>query len=496
MALQKKPTTEDLELLMVLTDPILLTEFLNNTNFGDTNKNNWRRGEPFKLRPYQKEIITDKSRSIVVTGGRSIGKCQPESARIFTTEGYKSIRELKDLPYFTTYGVAKDYEIKQRRAVILPDKMKEIYTIKTASGNIISGTDVHPLLTKNGYYLMENIRPGMQVAIAKKLPTQHCVNETFEWYEARLIGYNILRKDGFISECKMYPRFEAIAEELRFIGKQMFCRVARMKSGLMYFKRQRGYFLHPVNYLKKQIGISFGKIPARFNLGFMKNQSLDLIRVMLEAMFAQAGILSRNSIKVDVPAKILAADLQELLLYFGIESRYENTELIIDNPASVYLFWNTFSLPGVAVNDLKLPQHDYDTISEYLKWDDVISVTIGGKQKTYSVHVYKDETYIANGVVNHNSVIIENLLTYQIINSADLFQETLEQLLATPNQNQLTPLLDKVIGKFNASPLLKDFLEAKNLSKGTFDFKATPGKQHRLYARIAGSKTENNIVNN
>ena len=93
MALQKKLDDAELSLLEVFEDPVWLSEFLRSTNNGDMNRNNWPADE-FAHRPYQKEILTDQSKHIVITGGRSIGKCQAQTARIYTTNGFKTISEL------------------------------------------------------------------------------------------------------------------------------------------------------------------------------------------------------------------------------------------------------------------------------------------------------------------------------------------------------------------------------------------------------------------
>ena len=499
MPLQRKIDQGDLDLLIVLQDPIFLTEFLNNTNYGDPNKNNWRKKEPFKLRPYQREIITDKSKNIVITGGRSIGKCQVKGTRIYTTEGYKSIHELFKKPYFTVYSVGPNNEINMRRAVITRDANKPVYRLKTASGHFIKGTDVHPLLTPDGYKLMQDIEPGNKVAVVQKLPTTHCIINSFFWHEARLLGY-MLMAQYFPASLNIRPRFKAIRDELEFIAGKMYCDIEETTDGILRFiRRKKGVYKHPVNYLKKEIGASWTNQIAPIQIDSFVDQKPEIIQTFLEAVFAQYGRLSRNEIYLEHVSKPVMNVLQELLLYFGIESRIiregELYKLSLVHDRARYLFWNTFNLPGVEIGKLSEPIFTFDEINEYFRWDMVTENDFPPEEnETFSVHVYKDETYIADNIVNHNSVILENLMLYQIVNHDSVFDETHEQLLATPNQNQLTPLLDKIISKFNTSPLLKDFMVGKNLGKGTFDFDTGTGKGHRMYARIAGSKTENNIV--
>lgn len=499
MPLQKKLDEGDQDLLMLMTDPIFFTEFLNNTNYGDLNRNNWFRGaEPFKLRPYQREIITDRTKNIVITGGRSIGKCQPASARIYTTDGFQSITTLKDLNHFAVYAVDDQNAVRMRRATITKDVKKPVYTLKTQSGHILQGTDVHPVLTRKGYKLLADLEVGEDVAVVRRLPTTHLVIDTLFWHEARLLGYMALQ-EIFPAELALSPRFPAIKAELEFIAKKFFC-VFKYDKGKAYLKRKRGgTYLHPINYLKKELGFKKLNLVNIKSLAYMKRQSLQTIQVFLEALFAQYAFLSRKDIYLHTTSPTIADDLQELLLYFGIESRIDREDdqhrLTILNERARYLFWTQFTLPGVEIGKLLPPPAQLTDINDYLRWDTITELTLGTSPvETYSVHVYKDETYFSNYIVNHNSVILENILIYQIVNSQLEFPETAEQVLATPNQNQLTPLLDKVTRRFDSSPLLKDWLIGKNLSRGTFDYYITEARQHRLYARIAGSKSENNIV--
>ncbi len=483
---------------MVITDPILLTEFLNTTNYGDPNKNNWKKGEPFKLRPYQREIITDKTRNLVITGGRSIGKCQPRGSKVFTTEGYLSMQALEKRTSFSIYAVDTNNKITMRRAVVRKDLKKPLYTLKTESGHVIRGTDVHPLLTKEGYRLMDTIRPGEFVAVAHRLPTNHCYHETIQWHEARFIGYTYLRK--FVSfEGLIKPRFEAIREEFKHIADRFHTKFSVSAQGIVRMEKEKGLFKHPTHYLLREFGIIRTDKHYSTSLRFMMRQKLDIQRVFIEALFAQYGTLRRDKVSITFTTQSTAAEMQEMLLYFGVETRItgdgDKITVTTLNDRAAYVFWTTFELPGVAVGNLVKPAYDLTMINEWFRWDMVESNTFSPEiNQTYAVHVYKDETYISENIVNHNSVILENLTIYQIVNSDSEFPQTPEQVLATPNQNQLTPLLDKIILRFTSSPFLKDFLKNNiNRAKGTMDFPVF-GRVHRFYARIAGSKSENNIV--
>lgn len=507
MALQKKIDDSELALLEIIEDPVWFSEFLRSTNNGDMNKNNWSSDE-FKHRPYQREILTDQNKHIVITGGRSIGKCQPTSSTVYTTEGFKTIGELLRKDSFVTYAYATDGKFKQRRATITKDKWTKLHKFKTTTQEL-ECTYNHPVLTPRGFVLAGDLKIGDLVAVTNILPTDHCVYNTFSWFELRAMGYDILNDLKVIGYMGIKPRYKQVAEELEFIAKNMFLNL-RIEDGKYYLDRiKTGQTRHYIRQLWRECGIntkSNGR--KKQNLDFIKTQRLENIKVFLEAVFAQYGTFSKTEISLRVPNENFTKEFQEILMYFGIStvrnktgdvvkkthgytgdfSIWEITTLDKDNALR---FWSTFTIPGIKVNlDLSNVEPP-----DNIRWEPIVSrVSRSYNMPTYAVHVYTDETYISNYVVVHNSVIIEDLLTYQIVNNDIEFPKTSEQLLVTPNSNQLTPLLDRLVLKFTTSPLLKDFLGNNiNRSKGTLDFKFG-SRNHRFNARIAGTKESNNLV--
>lgn len=468
MALKQKVDQSDLELLMVLEDPVWFTEFINNTNYGDPNKNNWRKGEPFKLRPYQRELITDKSKNIVVSGGRAIGKCQPASAKVFTIDGWKTLGQLKNTAYFTTYAITPDNQFIQRRSIITRDVPAVVYNISTLSGESFSGNRNHPILTPHGYRLIRDLRVGDRVAKIIKLPTDHCVRDTHQWHELRLMGY-------FALTDSIQPKFKAIREEIEFCAPKLFCAVSEIPKGI-YLRNILGNFAkHPMSFIR----------PKRSRLSWLFFEKLENIKTFLEAMFSQHAYLSRYKITLPCTKKY-AQDLKQLLLYFGIETNYkEGIFHVVDTDT----FWQTFSLVGVSIGKIT-KRVDFDKINENMRWDVITSIEKGKQVPMYAVHVYKDETYIGDGIAMHNSIVLENKLIWEIVNTDIAFNQTHESLLITQNQSQLTPVLDKLIQRFLQSPLLKGFVKKINRSLGTLDFSLA----HRLYARIAGSNEQSNVI--
>jgi len=504
--LKAKLEDSDFALLEIIEDPIWLNEFLRSTNTADMNKENWPIDE-FFFRPYQREILSDQSPHIVVTGGRAIGKCQPASARIFTDRGYESITQLLKRKSFTTYGYSVDGVFTQRRGFIRKDRWKPIWTVYTSSGQQVKGTDLHPILTPKGFILIGDLVIGDLVAAVGKLPTDHCIYDTLSWHELRALGYLASGSVYHKASVGLKPRFKKIDAELQEIAHHLYLTYRKEQDGAVFLERiKAGGVRHYMNQLKIELNLMAKDARQVFRLDWLKNQRTDNIKTFLEAAYAQYGVLSLESVKIRLLNEQYVRDWQELLLYFGIRTisrklaEHSTDRHIFQIDDSIWevetldrinalRFWNEFKLPGVSVS-MKETVPEAATV----EWDRVTAKIKGSRAQTYSVHVYKDETYISENVIVHNSVILEDLLTYQIVNSTIEFPKTPEQLLVTPNTNQLTPILDRVILKFTTSPLLKDFLNNNiNRAKGTLDFQMGTRK-HRLYARIAGSKEANNLV--
>lgn len=506
MALTKKLDDSELALLEVLEDPIWLSEFLRSTNSADMNRANWP-VEEFVLRPYQKEILTDQSEHIVITGGRAIGKCQPANAKIYTTEGFKSISNLLHLKgkFFSVYAYGTDGKLHQRRAVITKDKWAVVHKFYTPSNHVVECTFNHPILTPNGFVVAGDLKVGDLIGVVNQLPTGHCVNNNFSWFELRLMGYDALNTIKLRGYLGLKPKYKQIGEELEYIASQTFL-TTRIEDGKYYLERiKTGQTRHYLLQLWRETGTMAAHKRRVANLEWLKSERLENIKIFLEAVFAQYGEHSLDSVKLRIFNERYARDFQELLLYFGVATRlsplnerrggkyrykFDDTMWLLEtiDRSAALQFWSVFKLPGVKANvDLEPPS--------LVRWEPITKrVSRNYRVPTYAVHVYQDETYISDYVIVHNSVIIEDLLTYQILNSDIEFPRTSEQLLVTPNTSQMTPLFDRLVLKFNSSPLLKEFLNNNvNRSKGTLDFKFA-GRAHRFNARIAGSKESNNLV--
>jgi hypothetical protein len=227
----------------------------------------------------------------------------------------------------------------------------------------------------------------------------------------------------------------------------------------------------------------------------LKEECIENIKVFIEALYAQFAELSAQKITLQLHYEIICEDVQELLLRFGIETRITETYTLetLDERAA-YRFWKTFDLPGVSIETLKLPPASND-ITEFMRWDRVQSIVqTGTMTAAYALYVYDTNNYISDNVFVHNTVVLEDKFVYDMVNQDIQFPMTKETVLVTPNQAQMTPLVNKFILRFTAGKLLKDFLRNRiNKSEGTMQF-TLQAKPLIFNYRIAGSRGENNMV--
>lgn len=499
MALIQKLSEEDKALLEVVEDPIWLGEFLRTTSDGEIDKNLWP-AIGWKYRDYQRQFLSDNTEFIIYTGGRAIGKCSPGNARVYTTEGYKTLNELHKKKYFTTYALTPQLQIEQRRAIAIPDKITSAFTVKTASGHTFTATKNHPILTPNGYRLMEDLSVGDDVAVVTQLP--HISNEqALQWYELRLIAYVFL-EPRWRAEHPIRPRWKAIGNELEAIAEAMLINWHKTVNGVYTFQRKPGPFKHPINALMQQIQLfhALRQYGAYRVPDIIKRERLENIQIFLEGLFAQFGELSKTKVTIKTRTEQISLDIQELLLRFGIESKIgkSNNEWILEllDYRAVYRFWQQFKLPGVSVGRLPTPNASADA-TEFLRFEHIISKEQSYESvQTYAVYVYIDNNYIGDNLFVHNSVVLEDKIIYDVVNQDIQLPVTPEIALVTANQNQMTPLLNRVILRFSASKLLKSFLRNNiNRQEGVMKFPIwSAAKPLIFHFRIAGSRGENNMV--
>lgn len=506
MALTKQLTEEEWALLAIIDDPILLGEFCRNTADGSPHKEEWPKRR-WKYRWYQKDLLSDRSEFIVLTGGRAIGKCNPLFSRIYIYPfGYMTIRDIltwdkksHPLKNVSVYGVDENKELTQRRMRLDKNGYKETFVVTTARGHIFEGTGNHPIMTPKGYVNIDDLHVGDQVGVATFLPHESR-QSLFTWEELRWFGYTF-GQDKVSPEFGIKVGFQRNILELHRLAENFDARVFQNANGTYSLLRKRGPYKHYCTLLLSKMGLNNVNIDGIWRIPFpVKAERLENIKIFLESFIsANAKVATdASSVVINHRHKTFTYDLQELLLRFGVESRVEQNgdrwDLIIDEYEHIYQLFTELDVPGISGKHLKLPAR-LTTPANYMRWDHIVSIESAGIKPTFAIYVPEIHNYIANNLFVHNSIVLEDRLVYEAVNAEKEFpNDTKEQVLVTPNTAQMTRLLDSKILRFSNSPLLKDFLRGNvNRSKGLLDF-PLGSTIYKFFARIAGTKGENNMV--
>lgn len=492
MAIKERLTEAELALVEVLEDPIFFSEFMRSTRDASPIKSMWPR-EEFKYRWYQRDLITDKSEYVVLTGGRAVGKCQPANAKVYTTKGYLSISKiLKAGGVCELWAQDSNGNLNPRRAVVVRDKTTSVYEVTTRTGHKIKGTGNHPVLTDRGYVNIEDLKTNDQAIVVTKLPWNSQQN-LWRSAELRYLGYRYFDERWFV-EIPFKARFKAIEQDYKRVAEEVGAVWAYQDGGVVIMRPARHIGKNPIMYAAIQLGwlrlyeASNMYAYPRLIPSTLMQERLENIQIFLQALMSQWGeFTSTREVRLNCKFEKTAAILQELFLRCGVEMKIEDTYLVSVNEQAAQYFYANFELEGVSVNveQPAIPQYRGDFIESIEKVHDLI--------QTYAIYVYDDHNYISGNICCHNSLVLEDKQLYDLMNQDIQLPDTKELLLTTPNQAQLEPIYGRLITRLTTSPILKDFLQNRiNRSLGTMDFRFS-GLQVLHRARIAGTK-ESNLV--
>lgn len=499
MAIRQKASAGDMDLLEILEDPVWFSEFMRMTRDGSPNKETWL--PDFKYRPYQKDLITDQHKYLVLTGGRSVGKCQPIKAKILTVDGYESIYSLRNKKYFEVYCFDDNGNLTTRRAVLIKDAYVNTYTVTTSSGNTTYATMNHPFLTRDGYTELENLSMGDEVVVMKRLP--HKGNNNF-WRknELKYFGYRFFH-GTWRPGVPFKPRFTQIKNDYINLAKEENCTPVIEGDTVRIVRSARWLGKNPFNHILNQLvpgsyryhtsGVQKSDSYINYVPKSLMAENLDNIRIFITSVIAQYAELSSKKVVLECTHYRVAEQIAEILLKFGVETRKIEgsnglSKLETSNYRSVYELYK-LGIPGVKA-EIDMP--DEDDVG-YTKYERIKSIEYKSKEPTYDLHVYDFHNYIADNFVVHNSVVLEDSMLFKTLNQDVLFPQTKEMLLTTNNMAQLEPLLGRVRDRLTGSHLLKEFVKSTNQTAGVYNlmFRDVPFK---LRARIAGGERENSIV--
>ncbi|GIV86317.1 MAG: hypothetical protein KatS3mg054_0346 [Chloroflexus sp.] len=521
MALQQKLTDGDKALLEILSDPVWFGEFMRSTRDGQMRKQLWP-AKPFTYRWYQKDVLTlqpSANPRLILRGGRAIGKCQPETTRILTTDGWKTIGDLVQAHrrnksrgvLVELYAMNEQGALVRSPAYVAYDGDHVVYEIVTKSGYRTRATRDHPFLTPQGYMTTELLQAGQRVAILAAQPDTWCTGKVATADEWRLLGYLALvehKRKRSLLVCAN----EHVLNDISRLAYQHSMTPLREADTLNLLLWYRDREKPPLHGTLAALSYDVEQVPQVLPMhnyrrphymyevpGVLVRECTEHVIAFLSGLFAQWATLEKTSIRLIIPDQANADIIRVLLARIGVWCRIEpytqaprHMIITIDHPVAVARFYRTVPLAGVVVKHVDEPPAD-DMLNDTIVFDEIISITALPKPvPVYAIDVPQHRTYIADWFISHNSVVLEDKILYTVLNHATELPQTKELLILTANEAQLAPLWDRLIVRSTTSPILAPFLENRvNRQAGILDYRWPDGTRVLVRARIAGKDNAN-----
>jgi len=433
------------------------------------------------------KIFMDVARShvVLVTGKRG---CLTGNTKIFTDKGYKDIinfNEKKDR--ILSFNKEKEkFEWEKAELLEYPIKNEKLLQIELIDGRVLHLTKEHPLLSSYGKYKYYrracDLKINDKIVLPIKLPEIKKDKESLKI--ARLLGFILADgsigikkgkfKDGrgkWYNGTKARIRIHNACEEVLIQAKEDLEKEFNVAT--------KRYKRNDCNC--EIVETKYQKIVNKFiKLGIPKGLKSGIIRSpkivfessnkfkaeFISALFDCDGYISKKGGCIDYSSKSrkFLEDLQILLTHFNIESviRIKNAKL----KGKIYPNYRLFITDNQSIENFKKigfhNKYKQERLNEHKKnktrkrkthypSKDLVCIKIksikeiSGIKEVYDLSVDKNHSFIANGIISHNSgksytlgVIAEelsNLPKETSQNIASLIFDTMGIYWTTKSQN-------------------------------------------------------------
>lgn len=369
------------------------------------------------------------SRPNVEEGGYSFGQaialgtggCVCAGTKIFTNSGeIKNIEDLVKEEGIIGYNTKTKTHSKETISYIQPLQKKECLEITTSFGKSLRCSKDHPILVKDKFIEAKNLKLGDKIKIIEEIPLFGNYSPKY----ARVIGWMI--GDGSYGKDQVARLSNCEPEILDFIKsnfKYSVQREHRTKLGKLYqeiailgfckFLREEG--VYGQTKLKKTFPIKIGQYSkealSELIGGFFDTDGYVYCRKAKGSDLAEISVSSAS--------KQLLEMLSLLLIKFGIHGRMRERKPRENNPLDKNSYYEYTIADSVSLlnfcNSIKLypkvKQERLDKIKEIFskklptsKRDEkIISIEDIGLQTIYNLTADNTHTYVANGIVTHNT---------------------------------------------------------------------------------------------
>jgi len=384
-----------------------------------------------------------RSHVILIAGKRG---CLTGDVQIFTDEGYKQIKDFEEEKnrVLSFNKEKKKFEWESAKLLKYPIKNEELLEIELKDGRKLILTDEHPLLSSYGKYLYYrrvcDLKVNDKIVLPTEIPEIKKNEESLRI--ARLLGY--ILADGTINIRKgifkdgLGKPYNGIKARIRIYNQSKeVLEQAKMDLEKEFNVIAKGYKRNDCNC--EVIETKHQRIVNKFiDLGIPKGYKSRIIRIpkivfqssnkfkseFISSLFDCDGHIDLKGRCLDYSSKSrkFLEDLQILLTHFDIESviRKKNAKL----NGKIYPKYRLFITENTSVENFKkigfrnkfkqerLERHKANKTkrkkthypNEKIVCTKIKSINkIKGIKKVYDLSVDKNHSFIANGIISHNS---------------------------------------------------------------------------------------------
>jgi len=363
---------------------------------------------------------------ILICGKRG---CLKGDHLVFTNHGYKRIKNFKeDSDKILSFNLKKmNFEWKPAKLLSYPIEAEKLIKFKIEDGRELIVTKEHPLLVFHNKDLMwkkaENIVEGDLLVVVNHLPEVKNDSESLEI--ARILGFTLS------GNTRMEKRFEnrdqyttlaistncsdVLLQIKRDLEKEFGVKIKikwkKDRSGVIQLANEKimdkltdlGISLNNKSRVKMKIPEIVWESSNKFKANF------------IGALFSCDIHMEKNNEKIIyfTVSQDFAKELQLLLTHFGIESRVEKTgtsyRIDISDHNSLLKFKEKIGFFDKEIAERSLREKFTEKRKRIYLDESLVCLNIvekneiKGVKKVYDLQVPDNHSFIANGIISHNS---------------------------------------------------------------------------------------------
>ncbi len=329
-----------------------------------------------------------------------------------------------------------------------------VLKVVTETGKSVICTYNQPFLTRGGWRRADKLSKGAEIRVMPKIPTQvkrlapaefvkvkkksghlkDCVSlpDKFTPELASLCGYIIgdghIHTRGYSITCYINDAETDLIEKLAELWKKTFniepsVSVRGSTEKIKTISDKNGHIrqfiskqqMHIMEINSRQVAQSLSFLSAKRVPQAIFKSPPQVVAKFISWLFDADGCAfgngrGRTSIQLKSRDRDLLSDVQLLLLYFGIQSRIIDENLCIRRSYDMELFakhigFNSEKKKAALKRVLESIKNKRDTQKRKApqRYEKIVKILPAGIMNVYDFEVPKSHTFIANGIVCHNS---------------------------------------------------------------------------------------------